>query len=210
MTSAPPKQKSDSETTTSQTPQANSTKPNRKAAFVITFFTIATLAAFADLWSKNWVFNRLGMPGTSDTLWLWDGVFGFQTALNEGALFGMGQGLVLAFAALSFVMLLGIVIWVIGPFFKNMFLVVVMALISGGIVGNLYDRLGLHQLRWLGDGDHVADAPVYAVRDWLLVMIGSYHWPNFNLADSYLVAGIILLGIYIFFFVEQPKKTDEK
>jgi lipoprotein signal peptidase len=47
---------------------------------------------------------------------------------------------------------------------------------------------------------------VYAVRDWLLVMIGSYHWPNFNLADSYLVAGVILLGIYVFFFVDQPKE----
>ena len=40
------------------------------------------------------MFARLGMPGPdSRTWWLWDGVFGFQTSLNEGALFGMGQGL---------------------------------------------------------------------------------------------------------------------
>lgn len=174
------------------------------------FFAIANLATFADLWSKSWIFGRLGMPGTDGTLWIWEGVFGFQTALNEGALFGMGQGFVLGFAALSFAMLIGIMVWLLGPFFKNGFLIVVMALISGGIVGNLYDRLGLHQLRWLDDGYHVAETPVYAVRDWLLVMIGSYHWPNFNLADSYLVAGVILLGIYIFFFVEQPKKDDDK
>ena len=150
------------------------------------------------------------MPGTSDTLWIWEGVFGFQTALNEGALFGMGQGFVLGFAVLSLVMLLGIIGWAVGPFFKNTFLIVVMGLISGGIIGNLYDRLGLHQLRWLEDGYHTVDTPVYAVRDWLLVMIGSYHWPNFNLADSYLVAGVILFGIYIFFFVEQPKKDTDK
>lgn len=176
----------------------------KRRAFAIVFFLIAITTAVLDLWTKSWMFGRLGMPGVSGTLWVWDGVFGFQTALNEGALFGMGQGFVLAFASLSVAMLIGIVIWLIGPFGKNWYLVVVMALVSGGIFGNLYDRLGLHQLRWLNDGFHVADAPVYAVRDWILVMIGTYHWPNFNLADSYLVIGVILLVIYTFFFAEQP------
>jgi signal peptidase II len=174
---------------------------SHRKAFSIAFFLIVIVTSSLDLGTKNWMFGRLGMPGTAETLWVWDGVFGFQTALNEGALFGMGQGFVLGFAILSFAMLIGIVIWLLGPFFKNWFLVVVMGLMSGGIIGNLYDRLGLHQLRWLDDG-----TPVYAVRDWILVMIGSYHWPNFNLADSYLVAGVILLGIYVFFFVEQPKE----
>ena len=178
--------------------------------YTTVFLTIAIVASALDLWSKNWIFGRLGMPGTDGTLWLWEGVFGFQTALNGGALFGMGQGFVLGFAALSFVMLIVIFVWAVGPFFKNMFLIVVMGLISGGIVGNLYDRLGLHQLRWLDDSEHIVGTPVYAVRDWLLVMIGSYHWPNFNLADSYLVAGVILLGIYVFFFVEQPKEQKPK
>ena len=176
--------------------------PNRRLAFAIVFFLIVAVTSAGDLWTKSRIFDRLGMPGTSDTLWVWDGVFGFQTALNEGALFGMGQGFVIGFAILSFAMLAGIVIWLLGPFFKNWFLVIVMGLISGGIIGNLYDRLGLHQLRWLDDGFHTADTPVYAVRDWILVMIGSYHWPNFNLADSYLVAGVILLGIYVFFFAK--------
>lgn len=196
------------ETVLETAPQNAGAKSKRKI-FAVTFFTIAIVTAALDLWSKNWIFNRLGMPGTDGTLWVWEDVFGFQTALNEGALFGMGQGFVLGFAALSFAMLVGIVVWLLGPFAKNMYLVVVMALVSGGIVGNLYDRLGLHQLRWLDDGEHLAGAPVYAVRDWLLVMIGSYHWPNFNLADAYLVAGVILLGIYVFFFLEQPKKTPE-
>ena len=166
-------------------------------SFAIAFFLIVTFATAFDLWSKGWIFGRLGMPGAANTLWVWNDVLGFQTALNEGALFGMGQGFVLGFAFLSIAMFLGIVIWLLGPFNKNWFLVIVMGLISGGIIGNLYDRLGWHQLRWLDDGFHTADTPVYAVRDWILVMIGSYHWPNFNLADSYLVAGIILLGIYI-------------
>jgi len=168
----------------------------------IVFLIIVILSVTLDLWTKSWIFGRLEMPGTSDTLWVWDGVFGFQTALNEGALFGMGQGFAFGFAILSFAMLAGIVIWLLGPFYKNRFLVIVMGLISGGIIGNLYDRLGLHQLRWPDD------TPVYAVRDWILVMIGSYHWPNFNLADSYLVVGVILLGIYVLFFVEPKESRD--
>jgi len=31
------------------------------------------------------------------------------------------------------------------------------------------------------------------VRDWILVMIGHWPWPNFNLADSLLVVGAALL-----------------
>ena len=186
-----------------------SAKTSRCTGFAVVFFLIAILTSVLDLGTKSWIFGRLGMPGISPTLWVWDGVFGFQTALNEGALFGMGQGFVLAFAFLSIAMLVGIVIWLIGPFAKNWFLVIIMGLISGGIFGNLYDRLGLHQLRWLNDGFHDAGTPAYAVRDWLLVMIGSYHWPNFNLADSYLVAGVILLAIYVFFFVKQPNSTTK-
>ena len=194
-----------------QTPKpigdSKATMSNQRKAYAIVFFLIMLFTTVGDLWTKSWIFGRLGMPRQeSDTLWVWDGVFGFQTALNEGALFGMGQGFVLGFAILSFAMLAGIVIWLLGPFYKNWFLVIVMGLISGGIIGNLYDRLGLHQLRWPDDGFHAADTPVYAVRDWILVMIGSYHWPNFNLADSYLVAGVILLGVYVFFFKEESPR----
>ena len=194
--------------TPEQTDNPSAKIPGNRLAFAIVFFLIVIVTTVGDLWTKSWIFGRLGMPGTSDALWVWDGVFGFQTALNEGALFGMGQGFVLGFAILSFAMLAGIVIWLLGPFYKNWFLVIVMGLISGGIIGNLYDRLGLHQLRWLDDGFHTADTPVYAVRDWILVMLGSYHWPNFNLADSYLVAGVILLGIYVFFFVKPESKPE--
>ena len=43
--------------------------------------------------------------------WLWQNVFGFQTSLNEGALFGMGQGFWPVFAALSVIAAIGILVW---------------------------------------------------------------------------------------------------
>jgi signal peptidase II len=51
--------------------------------------------------------------------------------------------------------------------------------------------------------------PVHAVRDWILVMIGSFHWPNFNLADSMLVCGAILL-VWHAFRDEAGKQPDKK
>ena len=40
---------------------------------------------------------------------------------------------------------------------------------------------------------------MYAVQDRILVMIGSSHWPNFNIADSLLVCETILIVLYTFF-----------
>ena len=71
-----------------------------------------------------------------------------------------------------------------------------LAMILGGALGNLYDRLGLHHLIWNYPGElHEVGQPVYAVRDWILVMIGDWPWPNFNIADSMLVVGVSLLFI---------------
>jgi len=52
------------------------------------------------------------------------------------------------------------------------------AAIIGGALGNVVDRLG--------DG---------AVTDFLDFYIGQYHWPTFNLADTFIFCGVILLLI---------------
>ena len=67
----------------------------------VTFFSLAIAGCAVDLWTKHWIFGRLGRPHESDPIWLVDEVFGLETHLNEGALFGMGQGQTAVFAALS-------------------------------------------------------------------------------------------------------------
>ena len=49
-----------------------------------------------------------------------------------------------------------------------------LALIAGGALGNLYDRL------FLG-----------SVRDFIDLHIGKYHWPAFNVADMAITIGIV-------------------
>jgi signal peptidase II len=159
------------------------------------FLLIAVLGCALDLATKSWMFKQLGMPGPkSRTWWIWDGVFGFQTSLNEGALFGFGHGMVFVFAGLSIVAAFGIFIWL---FFaggtRDWLLTIALGFIVSGIFGNLYDRLGLPGLEWRMNCPHACGERVYAVRDFILVMIGPWNWPNFNFADSFLVCGAILL-----------------
>ena len=176
----------------------------------VLYLAILVVGLSLDLWTKNWMFAHLGLPGeylaaekpqANATWWIIDGVFGFQTSLNQGALFGMGQGKVHIFALFSFVAIGGILGWLF--FFRglsSLFLTVVLGMISAGILGNLYDRLGLHRLKWNYPGElHEVGDPVYAVRDWILVMIGNWPWPNFNIADSLLVCGAILLTLFALF-----------
>ncbi|MDR0869344.1 MAG: signal peptidase II [Planctomycetaceae bacterium] len=177
---------------------------------IILFVFIAVAGTFADLASKYAVFAALGLPGEyrwkeepecNAVYWIWDGVFGFQTSLNQGALFGMGQGRSGLFAVFSVIALFGIFIWLFHSAKKSRFLVFTLGLITAGIIGNFYDRLGWHGLVWhYSDKLHNIGDPVYAVRDWILVMLGSYPYPNFNIADSMLVCGAILLMIQAVFF----------
>ncbi len=162
----------------------------------LVFLLLAVSGCALDLTTKSLAFHWLGMPDpTSQTKWIWQGVLGLQTSLNEGALFGLGQGMVRIFAGLSIVAAIVIFFWL---FFaggtRDWLLTIALGFIMAGIFGNLYDRLGLPGLKWNGlSSSHAPDELVFAVRDFILVMIGPWHWPNFNFADSFLVCGAILL-----------------
>lgn len=177
----------------SSVPAARSSR-GAPASRVAVFALLAGGGCLADLATKHWMFRWLGMPGQR-VWWLWEGVFGFQTSLNEGALFGMGQGLVFVFVVLSVAATLGILWWLfwLGAA-RDWWMTIALGCVTAGMFGNLYDRLGLHGLKWLpSHPGHEAGQTVHAVRDWILVMIGPWPWPNFNLADSLLVVGAALL-----------------
>ena len=65
-----------------------------------------------------------------------------------------------------------------------------IALILGGAAGNLLDRI-LHS----------------KVTDFLDFQFGNYHWPAFNVADSVIMIGAVVLGIELFF---SPKHASEQ
>jgi signal peptidase II len=109
-------------------------------------------------------------------------VFRLTHVLNTGAAFSMFEStpspalvrnLLIAFSLIAVVVVLAL-LWKMGR--SVTMTSVALALILGGAIGNLYDRIRLQ----------------YVV-DFLEVHIFSYHWPDFNVADSAIVIGACLL-----------------
>jgi signal peptidase II len=166
------------------------------------FLTVAVGGCALDLLTKHWVFHWRGMPAHWEGMpgdwqgsplpqpewWIWEDYFGIQTSVNAGALFGLGHGYAGVFALLSIVAAIGIVLWVFRyGAGRDLWLTMALACVMAGIVGNLYDRLGL----WQAPGTPAVWPKL--VRDWILVRYHGHTWPNFNVADSLLVCGSGLL-----------------
>ena len=61
---------------------------------------------------------------------------------------------------------------------RDRLLLTALALVVGGAVGNLVDRISSG-----------------AVTDFIDVYVGTWHWPSFNVADSAISVGIVLMAI---------------
>jgi signal peptidase II len=116
------------------------------------------------------------------------------------------------FAGLSLLAAVGIVYWMfLAGGVRDWLLSTALGCVTAGVLGNLHDRLGWHELTWHVPyrGHNIGD-PVYAVRDWIRydIVLGdwSYTWPNFNLADSLLLCGA---GLLILHAILAPKPTDK-
>jgi len=161
----------------------------------VTYALIVIAGVAVDLSSKSAVFAALHFPGMVEVGKLGHLVdFSLQTSINQGALWGFGQGWTSLFAILSVAAVAGIIYFLfIARHAHSKWLTVALALVTAGALGNLYDRLGLHGLTTRNG------ASIYGVRDFLdFVFFETFHWATFNIADSMLVAGSIMLVIYSF------------
>lgn len=145
---------------------------------------LAAAVAAADQASKAWAQGRLdGSP----PLEVVPGMFRLVLVRNRGALFGMFQELpdplrVALFLALpaAVIAVLGWLSWRTPPAERRA--QGAFALLLGGALGNLADRLRLgHVVDFL---DLYVEGPG-----------GSHHWPAFNVADAGICAGIALLAL---------------
>jgi signal peptidase II len=172
----------------------------------VLFLSIAAGGCLVDLLTKHWIFQWLGMPGpgNNNVWWIWEGYLGIEPALNPGALFGMGAGHGNLFAILSIIFGVGILYAVfVGRADRDLLLTIALGCVLGGMLGNLYDRLGF----WHPPG--MPGEWRTEVRDWILLRYRSFTWPNFNIADSLLVCGVGLL-LWHAFRSEREKVESKK
>lgn len=136
---------------------------------------IAIALAAADQWSKIAIFALLqefNPPMIELTSW-----FNLVTVRNTGVSFGMLQDTphgkwVLSFLNIAIVTLL--LYWLYGS--KHAISIWALGMIIGGAFGNLIDRLRFGY-----------------VADFIDIHLAGYHWPAFNLADSVVCIGVVLI-----------------
>lgn len=169
-----------------------SSAPRVPVGHAVTFFLLAAGGAAADLWTKAVIFDWRGLPGQKPIWWLIEDYLGIETAVNPGGLFGVGAGNGTLFACFAMLATAGILVWLFWfGAAQSRFLTWTLGMITGGIIGNMHDRLGM----WWQDGY----PPMWqsGVRDWILFRVEGMPlldpWPNFNIADSLLVVGACLL-----------------
>jgi signal peptidase II len=158
---------------------ATRNSPDRRPILLL----ISALVMGADRLSKNWIVHRI-RPGYD--IKIIPGVFRLSHVLNTGAAFSLLENLppnavrlgLVAFSIAAAVIVFAL-LWRAGRTFS--LTSVALALILGGALGNLYDRIRFH---------HVVD--------FLAVRIYHYNWPDFNVADSCIVIGACLLLLEIF------------
>jgi signal peptidase II len=158
------------------------------------FLLISAGVVFLDLLTKEIAVKVLSDKDIS----IIPGFFDLTLVWNRGAAFGIlaqapevVRKLILVFASA-----LAVVIAFVYAYKKQDKLHPIqlysLALISGGAIGNLYDRI------FIG-----------AVRDFIDVHIKQYHWPAFNIADTSITFGIILFVSYELFFKSRWTKREE-
>ncbi len=172
----------------------------------VTLYGLLTaFGAALDLISKELVFRQFGIHNGTD--WLLGGWLKFRlfTSLNPGALWGVGQGFALGFAAVSVGALVGIWYWLFWRrSCRSAWLTTALGFVSGGTVGNLYDRLGIHGLK------DINGRTIFAVRDFLDFRFGRFDWAIFNVADVCLVTGAVMLMLQSLTITqESPLATTE-
>ena len=142
---------------------------------------IAVVVLALDQATKAWVLNTL--PG-APPLTVIPGFFDLVFSRNTGGVFGLLAGAPSFARRAFFVGATAIALGVIVAFLRrwgheSRLLTVSLSLVSGGAVGNLVDRLRF--------------GSVVDFIDWYW---GSHHWYTFNIADSAISVGAVLLIVH--------------
>lgn len=149
---------------------------------------LAILVVVADQLSKAWVLNHLGPGGDRTVVDVIPGLLRLFYVENSGAAFGMfhGSGAILTIIAVVVVLILAIAFrQLIG---RNLLLSIALGLMFGGAVGNIIDRFR---------------------HGFVVDFINVPHWWTFNIADSAITVGVIILAIFLVFYESDSYHAEQ-
>ncbi len=161
----------------------------KKRTTVIISLACAVAVFALDQISKHLILEYPGLSGLNHVEIL--PFFNLVLVMNRGVSFGMfaghNQPVIIIIISLIILSILALWLW------RNSSLVVAIGIgtIIGGAAGNICDRIRFG-----------------AVVDFLDFHIETLHWPAFNIADSFVFIGVVVLCIYSMFF-EKKNQTGE-
>lgn len=161
-----------------------------KMAFA--WLLLSIVIAVLDLWTKQIATDALTLYRPVElTSWL-----NMTLAHNYGAAFSFlsdaGGWQRWLFTGLASVVTVVLVVWLLRLSAQEKLTAAALSLVIGGAVGNLIDRI----------------MNGYVV-DFIDVYYQSHHWPAFNLADSAITGGVILLLVDGLFFATVAKREED-
>jgi len=156
---------------------------------------IAAIVVLVDRLTKAVVADRISLHDSVDVV---PGIFRLTHVQNQGAAFGLFSDssfpwkvallILFSIAALAVVSAL---LWKNGDALNAT--AIALSLVFGGAVGNLWDRVTSGR-----------------VIDFLDFYLGQHHWPAFNIADSAIVVGALLLLSEIFMAPHEEKAVSSQ
>ena len=149
---------------------------------------ITALIITADQISKSLVKSTMTLY---DVIPVIPGFFQLNYITNKGMAFGINLPVGISFFSGISLIITCFLVWILWRERKNNLLMrISLALILGGAIGNLIDRILFGE-----------------VVDFFDFMIGDFHWYIFNIADSAVTVGIILMLFYSFLFKPKVQPT---
>ncbi len=142
---------------------------------------VAAVILVLDQWTKELI--RQSIPDYTSIIPIpaLGEYFIFEHVHNYGAAFGILQNQSNLFAVIAVVVSIAMLVYVYRLPPEARMVRVLLGLILGGALGNLIDRL---------NQGYVTDFVKMGIP-------GVYYWPNYNIADSAIVVGVIAMGLYV-------------
>ncbi len=149
---------------------------------------ITAIIITADQISKSLVKSTMTLHESIPAI---PGFFHLTYVLNKGMAFGINLPVGISFFSGISLIIICFLVWILWCERKNNLLMrISLASILGGAIGNLIDRILFGK-----------------VIDFFDFMIGDFHWFIFNIADSAVTVGIVLMLIYSFLFKPKVQPT---
>jgi signal peptidase II len=159
-------------------PAARSTWNGPSTARWALFAGIAIAVIIADQLTKSWIVANVAERSGFSVIGTW---LNFVHGANSGILFGMVPQSAYAFAVVSVVVIVLIVVYH-RKAGRGIVMSVATALLLGGAIGNLIDRL------------------LYgAVVDWIDMGIGQWRFWTYNIADAAITTALIIIFVVALF-----------